>query len=246
MSISLLISGITGKLGKAVAEELNQSNDIFLAGGLASTENLNLGKPLNTFLNTDSDAILTSDLNSFKNQVDIVLDVSSVENFDNLIDFCGTNNLPLILASTGHTERQIKLIEKYSLSFPILVAPNLSVGINLLKKSLLSFKKNKLIKKIIIKETHHKEKKDSPSGTAKDLSKFINEELNLDIKTNIVSIRDESTVGIHEIKIIFASDEIVITHKANNRKIFAEGAIKAVEWISCQKPGLYTMQEISF
>ena len=147
MSISLLISGITGKLGKAVAEELNQSNDIYLAGGLASIENINLGKPLNTFLNTDSDAILTSDLNSLKNQVDIVLDVSSVENFDNLIDFCGTNNLPLILASTGHTERQIKLIEKYSLSFPILVAPNLSVGINLLKKSLLNFKKNKLIKK---------------------------------------------------------------------------------------------------
>ena len=54
MSISLLISGITGKLGKAVAEELNQSNDIYLAGGLASMENINLGKPLNTFLNTDS------------------------------------------------------------------------------------------------------------------------------------------------------------------------------------------------
>ena len=66
------------------------------------------------------------------------------------------------------------------------------------------------------------------------------------METNIESIRDDSSVGIHEIKIIFASDEIVITHNANNRKIFAEGAIQAIEWVSCQKPGLYTMQEISF
>lgn len=246
MSISLLISGITGKLGKAIAEELNQSNEIVLKAGLASPNNLNLGKPLSSLLNTNSNAFLSSDINSLEDHIDVVLDVSSVENFENLIGFCSTNKLPLILASTGHTEKQIKLIEKHSSNLPILIAPNLSLGINFIKKSLLIFKKNKQIKKIIIKETHHKEKKDSPSGTAKDLSKFISKELGLDIEVNIESMRDNSSVGIHEIKIIFENDELLLTHNANSRKIFAEGAIKAIEWISDQKPGLYTMQEISF
>jgi 4-hydroxy-tetrahydrodipicolinate reductase len=246
MSISLLISGITGKLGKAIAEELNQSNEIVLKAGLASPNNLNLGKPLSSFLNTNSNAFLTSDINRLEDHIDVVLDVSSVENFETLIGFCSANKLPLILASTGHAEKQIKLIEKHSPNFPILIAPNLSLRINLIKKSLLIFKKNKQIKKIIIKETHHKEKKDSPSGTAKDLSKFIVKELGLDIEVNIESMRDKSSVGTHEIKIIFENDELLLTHNANNRKIFAEGAIKAIEWISVQKSGLYTMQEISF
>jgi 4-hydroxy-tetrahydrodipicolinate reductase len=246
MSISLLISGVTGKLGKAVAEELNQSNEIVLKAALASPNNLNLGKPLSSFLNVNSKVFLTSDINSLEDHIDVVLDVSSVENFENLIGFCSAHKLPLILASTGHTEKQIKLIEKHSSNLPILIAPNLSLGINLIKKSLLIFKKNKQIKKVIIKETHHKEKKDTPSGTAKDFSKYITKELDLDIEVNIESIRDNSSVGIHEIKIIFENDELLLTHNANSRKIFAEGAIKAIEWISIQKPGLYTMQEISF
>ena len=122
----------------------------------------------------------------------------------------------------------------------------MSLGINLLKKSLLPLKNNKSISKIEITETHHKEKKDSPSGTAKDLAEFIDKNLHLKAKTVVKSIRDESSVGTHEVKISLDNDELIITHKAFDRKIFAKGAIKAIEWIVAQKPGLYSMQEISF
>ena len=68
----------------------------------------------------------------------------------------------------------------------------------------------------------------------------------MDTKTKINFIRDDSSVGIHEIKISLEDDELILTHNAYDRKIFANGAIKAIEWISSQKPGLYSMQDISF
>ena len=174
------------------------------------------------------------------------MDVSSIDNFQNLTEFCLKKELPFILASTGHSEDQLSSLKKYSEVLPILIAPNLSLGINLLKKSLLPLKNNKSISKIEITETHHKEKKDSPSGTAKDLAEFIDKNLHLKVNTIVKSIRDESSVGIHEVKISLDNDELIITHNAFDRKIFAKGAIKAIEWIVAQKPGLYSMQEISF
>ena len=189
---------------------------------------------------------LISDFNNIDYEIDAVLDVSSIDNFQNLTEFCLKKELPFILASTGHSEDQLSSLKKYSEDLPILIAPNLSLGINLLKKSLLPLKNNKSISKIEITETHHKEKKDSPSGTAKDLAEFIDKNLHLKVNTVVKSIRDESSVGIHEVKISLDNDELIITHNAFDRKIFAKGAIKAIEWIVAQKPGLYSMQEISF
>ena len=173
MSISLFISGVTGKLGKVVAEELENTESIFLAGGHASASNKNLGKPLNSILNIECKENLISDFNNIDYEIDAVLDVSSIDNFQNLTEFCLKKELPFILASTGHSEDQLASLKKYSEDLPILIAPNLSLGINLLKKSLLPLKNNESISKIEITETHHKEKKDSPSGTAKDLAEFI-------------------------------------------------------------------------
>ena len=246
MSISLFISGVTGKLGKVVAEELENTESIFLAGGHASANNKHLGKPLNSILNIECKENLISDFNNIDYEINAVLDVSSVDNFQNLTEFCLKKELPFILASTGHSEDQLSSLKKYSEDLPILIAPNLSLGINLLKKSLLPLKNNKSISKIEITETHHKEKKDSPSGTAKDLAEFIDKNLHLKVNTVVKSIRDESSVGIHEVKISLDNDELIITHNAFDRKIFAKGAIKAIEWIVAQKPGLYSMQEISF
>ena len=246
MAISLLISGISGKLGKVIAEELENTEKISLVVGQASPTNNNLGKPLNSFLSTNCEANLITDFNDINDSIDVAIDVSSIDNFENITEFCKENNLPLILASTGHSEDQLALLENYCIDFPILIAPNLSLGINLLKKSLLPLKNNESISKIEITETHHKEKKDSPSGTAKDLAEFIDKNLHLKVNTVVKSIRDESSVGIHEVKISLDNDELIITHNAFDRKIFAKGAIKAIEWIVKQKPGLYSMQEISF
>ena len=209
-------------------------NNLFLKVNLFETENIECKEKL------------ISNFDNIDYEIDAVLDVSSIDNFRQVTEFCLKKELPLILASTGHSEDQLSSLKKYSEDLPILIAPNLSLGVNLLKKSLLPLKNNRSINKIEITETHHKEKKDSPSGTAKDLAEFIDKNLHLKAKTVVKSIRDESSVGTHEVKISLDNDELIITHNAFDRKIFAKGAIKAIEWIVNQKPGLYSMQEIIF
>ena len=104
MAISLLISGISGKLGKVIAEELENTEKISLVVGQASPTNNNLGKPLISFLSTNCEANLITDFNDINDSIDVAIDVSSIDNFENITEFCKKNNLPLILASTGHSE----------------------------------------------------------------------------------------------------------------------------------------------
>ena len=146
MAISLLISGISGKLGKVIAEELKNTKEILLVAGQASPTNNNLGKPLNSFLSTNCKANLITDFSDINDSIDVVIDVSAIDNFENITEFCKKNKLPLILASTGHSEDQLALLENYCVDFPILIAPNLSLGINLLKKSLLPSKGEQIYK----------------------------------------------------------------------------------------------------
>ena len=99
------------------------------------------------------------------------------------------------------------------------------------------------VNSIEIIETHHKNKLDSPSGTAIELRNLIKSK-NREVKISVKSIRDEDSVGVHTIKLNMANETIEITHRANSRKIFAQGAITAVHWIKSQKPGLYSLINI--
>ena len=110
MSVSLLVSGITGKLGKVVAEEIDKLEEINIVGGLSSSSNKNLGHPLDSFLDTNSKIKLNSDLNEINSSVDVVLDVSSVENFDALTGYCFKNNLPLGLQIIGNHFDESKIL----------------------------------------------------------------------------------------------------------------------------------------
>ena len=171
------------------------------------------------------------------------MDMSSPKFFEEIVKYCKSKKVPLILASTGHSEEQIDILRELSQIVPIMHAPNLSVGINLVKKILNFYPLDDLVNSIEIIETHHKNKLDSPSGTAIELRNLI-ESKNSEVKISVKSIRDEDSVGIHTIKLNMANETIEITHRANSRKIFAQGAITAVHWIKTQKPGLYSLGNI--
>ena len=174
---------------------------------------------------------------------DVLMDMSSPQFFEEIVKYCKSKKVPLILASTGHSEEQIDILRELSQIVPIMHAPNLSVGINLVKKILNFYPLDDLANSIEIIETHHKNKLDSPSGTAIELRNLI-ESKNSEVKVSVKSIRDEDSVGIHTIKLNMANETIEITHRANSRKIFAQGAITAVHWIKTQKPGLYSLSNI--
>ena len=179
--------------------------------------------------------------------------ICSPENLSNVYEFCLSNKTPLVLASTGHSPEQMDNLKSLSEDVAVLHAPNLSRGIAFFKlkilktiiddinKNLINNIQSKISIKII--ETHHKKKKDAPSGTALDIEKFIDFHLDKDININIESLRDESSVGRHEVLFGFDNEEIQVTHNALSRDIFGEGA-RLSHILYQKKPGLYTVEDL--
>jgi 4-hydroxy-tetrahydrodipicolinate reductase len=176
--------------------------------------------------------------------IDVAIDFSTPETAFNNISHAIKNNIPIISGTTGWLEKleEIKkLCTKYNGAF--LYASNFSIGVNMFFK--INTELAKLMQdknyKISISETHHLEKLDKPSGTAKTLSEDIHKELK--ITPNIISHRIEKKIGTHEIMYESAIDNIKIVHEAKSRDGFALGALKAAEWIR-NKNGIFSMQDV--
>ena len=176
--------------------------------------------------------------------VDVAIDFSTPETAFNNISHAIKNNIPIISGTTGWLEKleEIKkLCTKYNGAF--LYASNFSIGVNMFLKintELAKLMQNKNYK-TSISETHHLEKLDKPSGTAKTLSEDIHKELK--ITPNIISHRIEKKIGTHEIMYESVIDNIKIVHEAKSRDGFALGALKAAEWIR-NKKGIFSMQDV--
>ena len=166
-----------------------------------------------------------------------------------------------MLASTGHTQEQLKKLDKLAKKVAVLKAPNLSEGIAFFKKMIIKpiihlINSQAITKisipsdydisdvKIKIIETHHDKKKDAPSGTAIDLKNYIKKGLgHLDSEIEIESIRDKSSVGKHEVIFRLKNEEFSFSHNALNRDIFGLG-ISLARDILKKEPGIYSMTEL--
>jgi len=168
----------------------------------------------------------------------------------------------MVIGTTGLNEKETESVKKAALTIPIVWAPNMSMGVNLLFA--LVEKAAAMLKgyDIEIIETHHRHKKDAPSGTALRLAEVAASARGLkpeDIITHgrkgNVGERPDTQIGIHAIRagdiagehtVLFATkgERIELTHRASSRECFAIGALKAAEWVLGQKPGLYTMQDV--
>ena len=208
--IKVSICGSTGKLGTLLTQEIDNNNMFYL------------NEPITR------DIKITSD-------TDVIIDVSSVEGTHNLIKYLNNNkiNKPIIIGTTGITTETMGLIEDYSKENPVALISNFSEGIPKIKKLLEELNKLNNNWEFSMIEKHHSNKKDSPSGTAKTLSSLI------DRKCDVESIREEDIIGYHQIKLTSNDEEIIISHNAKSRNIFAKGCIRFISWILNKQPGIY-------
>jgi len=174
---------------------------------------------------------------------DVAIDFSNASAIDQICQAASQNQKALVIGTTGHSSEQRKLIERTSQSLPILLASNFSVGVNAL------FALTRRAAEILgsefaptISETHHIEKKDRPSGTAKTLAEILKEQLKIEIP--IESVREGDVVGEHTVTLVGPSECLELTHRAASREIFARGALRAAEWIVGKPSGLYSMQDV--
>ena len=217
------VVGGKGKLGNMIYNTIEQSNDSLEGVIIESTNGL----------------IETANI------VDVYIDCTTANAFEQNYDIYLKLKKPLVIATTGFSDIQLNEIIKLSKVIPIIKSANFSIGVYKYLK-IIKYAANILGDEfdIGIIESHHKFKKDRPSGTAKEIKKIINE-----VKPNKVidveSIRLFDIVGQHELYFYGLSGETIeITHKIFNRDSFANGAITAAKWILTMENNLYSMSDM--
>jgi len=262
--IKVVVTGAAGRMGQTIIKKVLIDKALKLVGALEVSGHKNLGQDVGKILKTKNLGIKISDniINLFAN-TDAVIDFTLPNATVDHAKYAAQARIVHVIGTTGLSSSQLKKIEYASKHATIIKSGNMSLGVNLLE-TLVRQAASKLDTSfnIQINEEHHKHKIDAPSGTAFMLGNAAAKGRNLKLdkvkkisrlntkgshsKDKIVftSFRKGETVGNHEV--IFSSpDEIInFQHKANNRGIFASGAIYAVKWGQDKKPGLFSMVDV--
>ena len=243
--LNIFISGVTGRVGKILLSKIIQEPDLSIAGGSSTIINESIGEDLGIYNGTEALGINIISAPENKENIDAIIDFSEPNNSMELLRFASKNNIPTLVGTTGFSETESAEMIELANYFPLLIAPNTSIGIVLIKRMLESISSELDLFSIPeIYESHHQEKKDSPSGTALDLSKKLSSLNNYSGEIEILSERSGESAGEHKITLKRPNELIEITHSALDRSVFADGAIEAVKWISNKTSGLYTMNDI--
>jgi 4-hydroxy-tetrahydrodipicolinate reductase len=194
---------------------------------------------------------------------DVVIDFSAHSATVEVAQFCARHKKPLVIGTTGHTDTDTFEIRAHAKKIPMVWASNFSTGVNTL--FWLTRKAAEILGPdfdLEVVEMHHRLKKDAPSGTAKSLAQILADVRKLHLehaarhgRTGIVGERTPGEIGVHSIRggdvvgdhtVIFANvgERVELTHKASSRDTFANGALRAAQWLVKQKPGLYDMQDV--
>jgi len=180
---------------------------------------------------------------SLREKADVLIDFSSPQGAMDRLEECVRTGTPAVIGATGFTDAQRAGIAAAAGKIPVLVSANMSVGMNVLFKLVPGFVRA-LGKEydLDIVETHHRFKKDAPSGTARTLAERIEAETKR--RANLHSVRSGDVVGEHRVVLGTLGESIEIVHRAGSREIFARGALEAARWLAKARPGLYSMLDV--
>lgn len=267
--IKLAISGAAGRMGSAIIRELNRadsennlSSEMTVVAALEHKDSSVLRKDAGGIAGVkDIGVPITIDISD--SAFDVLVDFSSAEAVGEHLELCKLTSSAIMIGTTGLNEYQNEQISEAAKQIPVLFAANTSVGVNLCV-SLVEMASRVIgeVTDIEIIEAHHRNKVDAPSGTALLLGEAAGSVLGKDLSASGVysregltgprksgtigfsTIRGGDIAGEHTVMFIGESERIEITHKATDRKIFAQGALRGANWISNQKKGLFNMQDV--
>jgi 4-hydroxy-tetrahydrodipicolinate reductase len=233
--LRIALVGAAGRMGQAIAS-------------VAASENAEIVAKLDL-----GDRITSA-------EADVLIDFSSVAATEAVCDAAVKSSIALVIGTTGHSAKEKQAIEMAAQKIPVVFASNFSAGVNAL------FSLTEQAAKILgenfdleILETHHRLKKDAPSGTAKTLAEILQRARNTEKlrhgREGMIGEREKSEIGIHSVRggdvvgdhtVIFAGqgERVELTHRASSRETFARGALRAAQWVIEKSPGLYDMRDV--
>ena len=249
------IIGAAGRMGQVLCRAALETDSIELVGGTEGPGAPELGADLGELCGAG--------------KIGVALTEDPPEDADALIEFTTPEatvdhlsyRKPVVIGTTGLDEEQRAKIEEAAENAPIVLAPNMSVGVNLLREVVRELSAKLSDYDVELVEAHHRNKKDAPSGTALLLARAAAEGRGQDLEEVAVygregvAPRQEGEIGIHalrggavvgEHRLIFYSEgeEVEVIHRALSRRTFADGAMRAAKFAATAKPGLYTMRDL--
>jgi len=262
--MKVAVIGAAGRMGGRLIQAVHEADGLELTGATERPDHGQIGMDAGLVAGVGELGVtISDDLSTVMSDADVLIDFTFPEvTLDNL-DICARHGKMMVSGSTGFTPEQKAQVERYAKKIPVVLAPNMSVGVN------ACFKLLKEAAKILgddfdveVVELHHNKKKDSPSGTAVRMGEVVAETLGRDYnqvanyhregmcgertreEIGMQTIRGGDIVGEHTVYFIGMGERIEISHRAMSRDMFARGAARACQWLKGKQAGLYDMQDV--
>ncbi len=260
----IAIMGADGRMGHALLAACLDSPHARLTAAIERPGSPATGRDAGELIGRDPVGVRVSDdLSGIIQAVDVVIDFTRPEPTLSHLAICQARGVRMVVGTTGFSPEQREQLDVAARTLPMVVAPNMSVGVNLCLKLL------EIAARVIgdqtdieITEAHHRYKVDAPSGTALRMGEVVANSLGRTLDDCAVYSRQGHTgerkpgsigfsviragdiVGDHTVLFADEGERVEITHKASNRLTFANGAIRAALWLASQPPGSYDMQDV--
>jgi len=262
--INIIIAGAAGRMGSRIIGIINETEGVALSGAFEHPENPFIGQDAGQAAGIGETGIKICDsLDEVIKSGDVLIDFTLPEATMENLKKAASEGIAAVIGTTGFSDENLKEIKEITENSRCVLAPNMSVGVNVMFK--IAAEMAKILGEdydIEIIEAHHRLKKDAPSGTAVGLAKRLADATDRDLdktavyaRKGIIGERTDEEIGIQTIRagditgdhtVLFGGigERLELTHRAHNRDNFARGAVRAAKWIVNQTAGLYGMQDV--
>jgi 4-hydroxy-tetrahydrodipicolinate reductase len=265
--LKIAIAGASGRMGHMLIEAVLASDDLQLGAALDMDSSAAIGQDACAFLGRSSGVLISSDVRAALTGCDVLIDFTRPEGTMAHLALCRELGVKAVIGTTGFTEVQKAEIADHAQHIALMMAPNMSVGVNVVMKLLdMAARALNTGYDIEIVEAHHRHKVDAPSGTALEMGRVVAKALGRDLKDCAVMAReglsspgggerDPSSIGFATIRggdivgdhtVLFAGtgERIEISHKSSSRTTYAQGSLRAARFLALRSHGLFDMNDV--
>lgn len=262
--IKLGVLGAGGRMGKRIIAVVCGDDDVALAGALETSQAVCLGQDAGELAGLSRLGVAVTDsIEEVVKACDVLIDFSSPDATLDHLEASARQEKAIVMGTTGHTPEQRVAFDRVAQKIPVVMAPNMSIGVNVMWR-LLAEAAQALGDDydVEIVEAHHRWKEDAPSGTAMHCAEVVAEVLGRDLakeavyhregrtgprrpqEIGIQTVRGGDIVGDHVVTFAGTGERLEIAHRASSRDTFARGAVRAAKWLFGKDPGTYDMQDV--
>ena len=258
--LRIAVAGASGRMGQMLIEAVAGSADLALAGALDVAGNAAIGSDATAFLGRTSGVAISADVRAALAGSDVLIDFTRPEGTLAHLACCRELGLAAVIGTTGFTEAQKAQIAEHARHVAVVMAPNMSVGVNVVLKLLeVAARAFDDSFDVEIVEAHHRHKVDAPSGTALKMGEVVAEAQGRTLSAAMVIDRDGQRragsigfamtrggdiVGDHTVMFAGIGERIEITHRSSSRATYAQGSLRAARFLAGKKRGLFDMMQV--